>query len=313
MQSWEGDAQVLAYAVAAEQGNQHPVAQALRNALTATTPSTLALHADDITNHLGSGVSAHVAGHRIVVGNRKLLESAGCVIDDATSQRLNAIVAAGQSPLLVSVDGRVAGIAAIGDVLRPEARQVIQRLANHGWRIHVLSGDHPRIVAQIAAELGLSAADCHGAVSPEGKFEFVQQCKQSAGPVIMVGDGVNDAAALAAADVGIAVRGGAEASLQAADIYLANGSLTGIEEIMLSSQRTLNVIRRNSMASLFYNFISVSLAAVGWLHPLAAALLMPISSLTVVAVTLSGQLAGPRTGRKMIDKKISRISREALS
>ena len=295
VQSWEGDQQTLEWAVAAEAGSQHPVAQSLRDAHSGTAHSGTAfpgrppITATNITSHLGSGVSATVDNHKVVVGNRNLQVTAGCTIDEAIDRQLNAITSAGQSPLLVSVDGRIAGIAAIGDSLRPEAKEVVDRLKLCGWKIHILSGDHPRIVAQIADQLGLPDADCRGGISPEGKLAFIQQCKQTSSPVVMVGDGVNDAAALAAADVGIAVRGGAEASMQVADIFLANGSLGGIEEIMLSSQRTLKIIRRNSVASLFYNFTSVSLAAIGWLHPLAAALLMPVSSLTVVAVTLWGQ------------------------
>ena len=291
LQSWEGDLPTLALAAAAEAGNQHPVAQAVRDAWAEreTMPNTF-IGAENITSHLGSGVTADVAGQRVVVGNRKLHEASNCLIDKEIDARCQEIVAAGQSPLLVSVDGRIVGLAAIGDSLRPEARQVLERLSLCGWKIHILSGDHPRIVSQIAAQLGLAEENCHGGVSPEGKLKFVQECLAAGGPVVMVGDGVNDAAALAAADVGIAVRGGAEASMQVADIFLANGSLTGIEEIILSSQRTLKIIRRNSVASLFYNFTSVSLAAIGWLHPLAAALLMPVSSLTVVAVTLWGQV-----------------------
>lgn len=297
--NWEGDEHSLDCAVAAEVGSQHPVAQALRDAPSRTafpgrpsrnTPATNTV-AENITSHLGKGVTATVAGRKVVVGNRSLQVAEGCSIDVTIDAKLNTIAAAGQSPLLVSIDGRIAGLAAIGDSLRPEARQTIDRLSLCGWKIHILSGDHPRIVAQVAAELGLPSENCQGGVSPEGKLSFIQQCKQTGGPVVMVGDGVNDAAALAAADVGIAVRGGAEASMQVADIFLANGSLSGIEEIMLSSQRTLKIIRRNSVASLCYNFISVSLAAIGWLHPLAAALLMPVSSLTVVAVTLYGQVS----------------------
>ena len=329
VQSWDGDEQTLEWAVAAEAGSQHPVAQSLRDALNGTVfPGHIAhrssiqgsdrwpelfaaqtaasaqrlegrppLAATNITSHLGSGVSAQVENHKIVVGNRNLQIASGCAIEPAIDEKLNAITSAGQSPLLVSVDGRIAGIAAIGDSLRPEAKEVIDRLKLCGWKIHIISGDHPRIVAQIADQLGLPDENCRGGVSPEGKLAFIQQCKQVSSPVVMVGDGVNDAAALAAADVGIAVRGGAEASMQVADIFLANGSLSGIEDIMLSSQRTLKIIRRNSVASLFYNFTSVSLAAIGWLHPLAAALLMPVSSLTVVAVTLWGQRGTAFPGR----------------
>lgn len=293
---WQGDQRALAWAAAAEVGNQHPVAQALRAELDRRESSASAT-AQNITSHLGSGVSAWIEGHKVVVGNRKLQLSEGCAMEELTDAKLNSIVAGGQSPLLVSIDGRVAGVAALGDSLRPEAQQVLERLALRGWKLHILSGDHPRIVAQLAERLRLPGENCHGGVSPEGKLEFVQACLNAGGPVVMVGDGVNDAAALAAADVGIAVRGGAEASMQAADIYLANGSLAGIEDIICSSQRTLRIIRRNSVASLLYNFMSVSLASVGWLHPLAAALLMPVSSLTVVAVTLWGQ-ADPKTHRQ---------------
>jgi Cu2+-exporting ATPase len=222
------------------------------------------------------------------VGNRELLSRRDFPIDDSIDAQLQAIVARGQSPLIVGIDGEVAGVAAIGDSLRPEARRIVQHFQQRGWDVRILSGDHEPIVKQIGSALGLASQRCLGGVSPESKLRWVRHYQASGKPVIMVGDGVNDAAALAAADVGIAVRGGAEASLQAADVYLAGGSLAGIEEVMNTSARTLRIIRRNSRASLLYNISSVTLAALGWLHPLAAALLMPASSLTVVSITLWG-------------------------
>ncbi len=220
---WTGDEQTLAWAIAAEANNKHPVAEAIRR--TADSHNDLrtryANHVvSDVTSHLGCGVSATVDGHKIVVGNRHLQIASGCELDDKLESRIEEIVAAGQSPLLVSVDGRIAGIAALGDELRSEARQVMDRLTRRGWQIHILSGDHPRIVAQVPRAWTFTRQLPWG-VTPEGKLSFVQSCLKSGGPVVMVGDGVNDAAALAAADVGIAVRGGAEASMQAADIYLA--------------------------------------------------------------------------------------------
>ncbi len=285
---WHGDQQAAALAAAAEVDSLHPVAEAVHQYANHLKVDRLPA-AQDVINHLGKGVSATVIGHKVVVGNRSLIREQGIVIDHDNEARLAAMAEKGQSPLLVAVDGRLKAIAAIGDRVRPEASQVLARLAKAGWEIHVLSGDHPRIVQQLASKLSLDLTHCMGGVSPEGKLERVREFQRGGRLVIMVGDGVNDAAALAAADVGIAVRGGAEASMQAADVYLANGSLEGIEEIMRSSRRTLKIIRRNSVASLFYNISSVSLAAIGWLHPLAAALLMPVSSLTVVAVTLWGQ------------------------
>lgn len=287
VQAWQGPLSALSAAAAAEQANPHPVAAALRDYATKES-SYGPMEAADIESHLGSGVSACVAGQNVVVGNRKLLVERGYTISPAIDAQLQAIVDRGQSPLLVGIDGTILAMAAVGDTLRAEAGSVVRNLQARGWRAHILSGDHVQVVKQIGRTLGLKEDQCEGGVSPEGKLQAVRRFQASSKPVIMVGDGVNDAAALAAADIGIAVRGGAEASLQTADIFLANGSLEGIEDIISASQRTMRVIRRNSVASLIYNIASVSLAAAGLLHPVVAALLMPLSGLTVVAVTLAG-------------------------
>ncbi|MGN6544952.1 MAG: HAD-IC family P-type ATPase, partial [Aureliella sp.] len=250
--------------------------------------------ASDCEYHFGSGISGCVGGREVVVGNRELLARRGYAIAASVEEQLAAIAARGQSPLLVGIDGAVAGVAAIGDTLRAEAPGIVERFQLRGWDVRILSGDHEPIVQQIGRSLGLADEKCLGGVSPEEKLGWIRRYQASGKPVIMVGDGVNDAAALAAADVGIAVRGGAEASLQAADVYLASGSLGGIEEIMDTSARTLRIIRRNSRTSLLYNISSVTLAAIGWLHPLAAALLMPASSLTVVSITLWGYTGGSK-------------------
>jgi Cu2+-exporting ATPase len=146
----------------------------------------------------------------------------------------------------------------------------------------VLSGDHPQVVADVGRQLELEPAQVHGGESPEQKVAFIERAA-AAGRVVMVGDGVNDAAALSAATVGIAVHGGAEPSLAAADVYLNRPGLTPIVELTGAARNTLRTIHRSLAVSLVYNVVAASLAVAGLIGPLFAAILMPISSFTVLA------------------------------
>jgi Cu2+-exporting ATPase len=145
----------------------------------------------------------------------------------------------------------------------------------------MLSGDVPEVVASVGRALQFDAQDAIGAASPEDKLAFIERCKQT-GTVVMVGDGVNDAAAIAAASVGIGVHGGAEACLATADIYLTRPGLSALVELTEGARRTMRVIRRNIAFSIGYNVIGAGLAVAGLLTPLIAAVLMPTSSITVV-------------------------------
>ncbi|MCA9679996.1 MAG: HAD family hydrolase, partial [Myxococcales bacterium] len=154
------------------------------------------------------------------------------------------------------------------------------------------------VVARVARELGVDAARCHGGVSPEGKLAAVRDALVD-GPVVMVGDGVNDAAALAAATCGIAVHGSAEASASVADVVITardgQGGLAPVADTILGARTTLGVVRRNFGISLVYNLVGASLAVTGLVHPLVAALMMPVSSLTVVGSAAWSRAFAPRS------------------
>jgi Cu2+-exporting ATPase len=183
--------------------------------------------------------------------------------------------------VLIAVDGRVTAAAGFGDPLRPDAAAALERVRALGWRPGILSGDDARIAQAAGRRLGLAAPDCRGGVAPEDKLRVVLGSVRE-GPVVMVGDGVNDAAALAAATVGIAVAGGAEAALTAADVFVVRPGAARIAELLEGSRRAMRVVRRNLAFSLGYNVIGVTLAMSGLLNPLVAAILMPLSSLTVI-------------------------------
>ncbi|MFO0923091.1 MAG: heavy metal translocating P-type ATPase [Pirellulales bacterium] len=307
VQSWEGSMDVLRWTASIEKSSTHPIAIAIREYWTTRTQGEALPQASEWTSHIGHGVSGRVDDTEIVAGSRAFMLSLGYELSTDMEAKHDRILQLGHTPLLVAIDRSVIAIASLHDAIRPEASAVLNRLRSKGWTVRMLSGDHDQIVQRVAKGLGMNSGEAQGGVSPEGKLQAIQQWKKQGVPVLMVGDGVNDAAALAAADVGIAVRGGAEVSLQAADVFLAHGSLTGIESILDSAQRTMRVIRRNSVASLGYNILAVTLASLGWLHPLAAAALMPLSSLTVVAVTLLGQVETPaqasRRTRQSIDRE----------
>ena len=213
------------------------------------------------------------------------MDAAGVLHAAACDAAAAEMVADGLSPVFISIDGSVAGVAGIGDGLRRDAHDTVQRLRDRGVHVLIASGDHPDVVARIGAELGIPLADAHGGLTPEAKKDLVAglvAAREGAGSIVMVGDGVNDAAALALADVGIAVQGGMGATIVASDVVLTRDGVRPLLDIMDGSRRLRSVIRRNIGFSLVYNAGASSLALAGFVGPLLAAVLMPLSSLVVV-------------------------------
>ncbi len=282
---WFGDESVKPLAAQVEAHSSHRIARAMIEALGAPTTEDVA--AEVVQTHLG-GISARVGDRLVQIGSQDYLDQCKAQVPDWTQAHLEQIIAECLTPVLISVDGEVRAVAAFGDAVRPDAKQAIDTLRQMGWRMGMVSGDHKAVVSQIAHSLGLSPDDTHGGIMPEQKVELVHRYNEL-GPVVMVGDGVNDAAALAAATLGIAVHGGAEASLAAADIYLSRPGLMPIIGLTRASHQVIRGIRRGLSVSLAYNAVGVSLAAMGIINPLIAAVLMPISSLSVLTLAVSNR------------------------
>ena len=288
---WVGDDAALELARSLEAESSHAVARAFRESSGRSVRVVRAV--EEVREAPGQGISGRLDGRLVRVGNRAHVESPGVPLPPALAEAADALVAEGLSPVFVSVDGSVAGVAGIGDPLRPDSRRTIAALRARGARVRILSGDHPALVARVAAELGLAAEDALGGRTPEAKRDHVAALVGDPGregAVVMVGDGVNDAAALALADVGIAVHGGTGATIVAADVVLTREGIAPLLEVLDGARRLRAVVRRNLGFSLAYNVAAGTLALLGFVGPLLAAILMPVSSLTVV---LSSALARP--------------------
>lgn len=288
---WTGTADDLQLAARLEAGSAHPVARALVRAAgeAPTVPTSPTDGArpnavpavDDVAEVVGCGLHGRVGDATLAIGRLDWIESRGATVADSVRADVARMRADDQSPVVLTRDGRAVAVAGIGDPLQPDAAAALDALRVRGWRPEILSGDDPVVVARTGARLGIRPRRCRGAMTPEAKLARVQRLARRA-PVVLVGDGVNDAAALAAATVGVAVHGGAEASLHAADVYLDRPGLGGVVELIDGATRTARVIRRNLALSLAYNVIGVSLALAGRIDPIVAAILMPASSLTVI-------------------------------
>lgn len=285
---WHGPEEVKSLVAAVEARASHPIARALCAALT----TDAAPIAEQVVQSPG-GIAGVVAGRSVMVGSQAFLRAAAVPEPGWVHDFLATAAGESLTPVLVAVEGEVAAAAALGDELQPEAARCIASLRASGWRVGLLSGDHPALVGRVARRLGVDAAEHQGGLSPEEKRAIVESRARDQ-TVVMVGDGVNDAASLAAAHVGIAVCGGAEASLAAADVYLSRPGLGSLLELMGAARRTLRVIHRCLAASLVYNCAGVGLAMAGLITPLLAALLMPISSLTVVGLAVGVRTFGAR-------------------
>ena len=280
-------ARVLA-AIEAESG--HPIGQALRRWAEREVITKLEITKLEITNledHPGLGREARVEGSLVRVGSVGWL---GADLPHALAGPLEHALARGETAVVVEREGSPVALLSLADTTRSDAPAALDRLRGLGLRLAIRSGDHPRTVAVLAEQLGID--DFAGACSPEAKAEAIERWPIGAGKttnaVAMIGDGVNDAAAMRAASVGVAVRGGAEIALRVADVHLARAGVVEVAELFEGARRTMRVVHRNLGFSLVYNLLFASLALAGMIDPLAAALLMPASSLTVV---LSSALA----------------------
>jgi P-type Cu2+ transporter len=281
---------LLALCASLESQSTHPLARAIVDAAVHRSISLYPLESvTEVEQRNGGGIRGLVAGRHVAVGNVEFVSKSVLSLDASIIARVANIASEGQTPVLVAIDGEAVSVLGIGDALRSDARSTVMALKERGWNVGILSGDHPTTVQAIVKQLDLSDSFAQGGLSPEQKLEVIEQSKQVGKAIVMVGDGVNDAAALAAADVGIAIRGGAEASLHAAPIYLASGELCGVVSLIDASKATVRVIRRNFRVSLGYNTLAITLAVCGIISPLIAAILMPISSLTILSLTLSSK------------------------
>lgn len=276
---WTGSEELGRLVSAAERGCDHPLARAFRRAFEGSE----GLVAESVERLTGSGLRATVEGRRLLVGTPELLTSSGVELSDDVLSRTRAHASRGLTPVLVADDGRIA-IAAFGDALRSDAARALGELANYATSMSVLSGDHPLVVDRVCSELPL--ASMRGGVSPEEKLSEIAAYVEKGERVVMVGDGMNDAAAMSAASVGIAVHGGAEASLLAAGVFSTEPGVWPVLDAVRGARLTLRAIHRGLAFSLAYNVVGVLLAMTGVLSPLVAAILMPLSSLTVVTSAL---------------------------
>ncbi|MBN8596353.1 MAG: heavy metal translocating P-type ATPase [Planctomycetes bacterium] len=285
---WYGDESVRGAVGALEQGSSHPIARTLASACCGGFSP--AFSAGESVETPGRGIvgrgEIHGSGfHRIAVGSERFLEDLGAEIAGGFRAIAAGCAARGNTAVMVALDNRCVALAEIGDPVRSDSASSIVRMRALGWNVRMLSGDREDVARAVGGVVGLHGAQVIGGATPEEKVRAVRSAAEHA-TVVMIGDGVNDAAALASATVGIAVRGGAEASLAAADVSLQKDGLGPVVELMEASRRVVRSIHLTIAASLGYNVLAAGLAMTGMISPLLAAIIMPASSLTVVAICL---------------------------
>ncbi len=292
--SFMGESSIVPLLRAAEGRSPHPIGRALHAALTATAE----LRADEVEELPGAGVIARVAGRDVRVGSAEHVHDAGANGSAWWRTELTRQASLGRPAVACSVDGNVRAVAAFNDPLRGDAVRSLDALRALGYRVALLSGDHELVVKSLEPELG-ELVTAQGGMSPEDKLAWVEAARAE-GPVVVVGDGVNDAAAMSAANVAIAVHGGAEASLVAADVFTTEPGVGKVLEAVVGARRALGVIRRGIGFSLAYNLIGAVLCMGGWISPLVAAVMMPLSSLTVVTQALRARTFDAPKPRKAL-------------
>lgn len=275
---------LLRLAASVEQGSEHPVGRAIVGKATAARVGLTPVEAFNALS--GQGAEAVVDGKRVLIGTPALMVSRGVDLA-AVHADFERLTAEAKTVMVVAEDGKAKGVTAVADVVKESAAEAVRDLRKMGLDVAMVTGDTERTAKAVASQVGIEAIIAD--VLPQAKADAVRQFQEGRGAVALVGDGINDAPALAQADVGIAVGGGTDLALDASDITLVGGDLGGVATAIALSRRTLQIIKQNLFFAFVYNLIGLPLAAglFGWkLNPMFASAAMAASSLSVVSNSL---------------------------
>ncbi|MFH9999811.1 heavy metal translocating P-type ATPase [Streptomyces globisporus] len=274
--------EVLRIAGALENASEHPIAQAVATAATDTTgplPTP-----EDFTNIPGLGVQGIVEGHAVLVGREQLLAEWEIRLPAPLAEAKQAAEAAGRTAIAVAWDGEARAVLEVADAVKDTSAEAVRRLRALGLTPILLTGDNRAVAESVAAEVGID--EVYAEVMPQDKVDVVKRLQAEGRSVAMVGDGVNDAAALAQADLGLAMGTGTDAAIEAGDLTLVRGDLNAAADAIRLSRRTLSTIRTNLFWAFAYNVAALPLAAAGLLNPMIAGAAMAFSSVFVVGNSL---------------------------
>ncbi len=287
--------ELLFHASSLEAASEHPLGAAV--VVKAKGQGITPAEVENFVSISGKGVSGRVKDRKVLVGSRKLMKQDEVTIEEH-QETIDSLEKEGKTALLVAVDGGLAGIIAVADTLKEDSRFAVAEIEQMGIRTAMVTGDNWSVAKAVAQKVGISKVLAE--VLPEGKLDEIKKLQEEFGRVAMVGDGINDAPALKQADVGIAIGTGIDVAMEAADITLVRGDLTGVVTAVKLSHATFSKIRQNYFWAWFYNALAIPMAFMGLLHPMIGAAAMGASSLNVVLNSLRLKKApiDPSQGRK---------------
>ncbi|MBI3457252.1 MAG: copper-translocating P-type ATPase [Candidatus Rokubacteria bacterium] len=272
-------ADLLRFAASAERGSEHPLGEAI---VTRARAEGLELAGpDEFLAIPGHGIRARVEGHRLLLGNAKLMTDERVELD-GLAKEAEWLADEGKTPMFVAVDGRVVGTIAVADTLKPHSREAVAAFRRLGLEVAMITGDNRRTAEAIARQVGIDRVLAE--VLPQDKANEVKRLQHEGRVVAMVGDGINDAPALAQADVGIAIGTGTDVAMEASDITLITGDLRGVATAIALSKRTVRTMKENFFWAFVYNTVLIPVAA-GVLYPVAGVLMSPIFAGAAMALS----------------------------